>query len=84
MQSPTDKLLLAVDRSFERLSPAQIEAIETPRLRIVTRTSQSFETLARQSAIEYEAENKLRLLNRAFPAGDIKTIDRLKTIIVDD
>ena len=80
----TDKKLLEVNQSFTRLSPAQIDAIDAPRLQIISRKSQSFDSLARQSAIDYQAESILRLLNRAFPKGDINTLDKLKTVTLDD
>ena len=80
----TDKKLLEINQSFTRLTPAQIAAIDAPRLQIINRESQTFDALARQSAIEYDAENILRLLNRAFPHGDINTIDKLKTVTLDD
>ena len=80
----TNKKLLAINQSFQHLNQAQIDAIKVPRLKIVRRSSPSFNNLAQQSALEYEAENTLRLLNRAFPKGDIKTFDRLKTITLDD
>ena len=79
-----DKRLLAVNRSFKRLSKAEVAAIKAPRLRIVEGGRHSFESLARGSAIEYDAENLLRVLNRAFPSGDIGQIDRLKTVVADD
>ncbi|MDH3535655.1 MAG: M48 family metalloprotease [Gammaproteobacteria bacterium] len=81
--SATDASLLATNRSFMRLSQAQVDALRAPRLHIVRRVSQSFATLARQSAIEYDAESILRLLNRAFPDGDITAIDMLKLVTVD-
>ncbi|CAD7838793.1 MAG: Putative Zn-dependent protease PA5047 [Olavius algarvensis Gamma 3 endosymbiont] len=80
----TDKKLLEINRSFTRLSQAQMDAIEAPRLQLIGRKSHNFTSLARQSAIEYDAENILRLLNRAFPNGDINLIDRLKTVTFDD
>jgi predicted Zn-dependent protease len=80
----TDKYLIDVNQSFRRLSQQQIDAIEVPRLQIVSRKVQSFEILAEQSAIEYQAENILRLLNRAFPDGDISKIKKLKTVTFDD
>lgn len=80
----TDKHLLDVNQSFRRLSQQQIDAIEVPRLHIVKRKVQSFEILAEQSAIEYEAVNILRLLNRSFPNGDISKIGKLKTVTYDD
>ncbi len=80
----TEKHLRQINQSFRRLSEAEINAIEVPRLRIVNRKSQSFESLAAQSAIGYEAESVLRLLNRAYPAGDISKINNLKTVVLDD
>ena len=80
----TDKNLLDINQSVRRLSQQQIDAIEAPRLQIVSRKLRSFEILAEQSAIEYEAVNILRLLNRAFPDGDISKIEKLKTVTYDD
>ncbi|MBT8437413.1 MAG: M48 family metalloprotease [Gammaproteobacteria bacterium] len=80
----TDRQLLDINKSFRHLNQAQIDAIKAPRLKIVQRNVQSFAALARQSALEYEAINTLRLLNRAFPSGDITALDRLKTITIDD
>ncbi len=79
-----DKKLLEINQSFSRLSQAQAAAIKAPRMHIISRKSQTFDSLARQSAIEYDAENILRLLNRAFPNGDINTIGKLKTVTLDD
>jgi predicted Zn-dependent protease len=79
-----DKNLLDINRSFRRLSQQQIDAIEIPRLQIIKRKIHSFEILAEQSAIEYEAVNILRLLNRAYPDGDISKFEKLKTITFDD
>jgi len=80
----TSKQLLEINRSFKQLNPAQIAAIKAPRLRIIEDSMPSFERLAQQSAIEYEAVNILRLLNRAFPNGSITDLDKLKTVILDD
>ena len=79
-----DHQLQAINRSFTRLSRAQVDAIRIPRLRIVERRAQSFDSIARQSALEYDAENRLRLLNRAFPRGDIDSITRLKIVTTND
>ena len=79
----TDKIVREVNQSFRRLSQQQIDVIEVPRLQIVSRKVQSFEILAEQSAIEYEAVDILRLLNRAFPDGDISKIKKLKTVTFD-
>ena len=75
---------MAINRSFNRLDQAEADAVDAPRLKIVDRGRQSFSSLARQSAIEYDLENILRLLNRAFPDGDISAIERLKTVILDE
>jgi predicted Zn-dependent protease len=80
----TDKRLLDINQSFRQLSQQQIDAIEVPRLQIVSRKNQSFKILAEQSAIEYDAVNIIRLLNRAYPKGDIKKIDKLKTVIFEN
>lgn len=80
----TDKRLLDINQSFQHLNQAQIDAIKAPRLKIVKRNVQSFSVLAQKSALEYEAENTLRLLNRAFPKGSIASFDKLKTIELDD
>ncbi|MGD2173627.1 MAG: M48 family metalloprotease [Gammaproteobacteria bacterium] len=76
----TDRDLVGVNRSFAHLSAAQIAAIQAPRLHIVDRGTQTFESLARESAISYDAESMLRLLNRAFPDGDIGALTRVKTV----
>jgi predicted Zn-dependent protease len=80
----TDKQLLSINQSFRHLDQAQIDAIKAPQLKVVKRNVQSFEELARQSALEYEAVNTLRLLNRAFPSGNITAFDKVKTITLDD
>ncbi len=82
--SASDRKFVEINQSFVRLNQAQVDAIEAPRLHIVSRDSHSFDSLARQSAIEYDAESILRLLNRAFPSGDIRNIDKLKTVSFDD
>ena len=79
-----DKQLQATNASFEKLDAAQVAAIRVPRLRVIPRTDQNFKTLAEESAIEYDAANMLRLLNRSFPSGNIKKLDSLKTVILDD
>ena len=79
----TDLELIAVNRSFRRLDAAQIAAIEVPRLHIVERRSQSFASLARESAIAFDAESIIRLLNRAFPDGDIGALERVKTVTTE-
>lgn len=46
--------------------------------------AQSFESLARQSALENDAVNMLRLLNRLYPTGDINTTGQIKTVSLED
>jgi predicted Zn-dependent protease len=80
----TDARLLEINHSFRRLDAAQVAAIRAPRLRIIARSNQSFGTLARDSALEYDAVNLLRLLNRSFPSGEIGALKTLKTVTLDD
>jgi predicted Zn-dependent protease len=78
----TDSQLLKINTSFTRLSAAQIKAIKTPVLIIVpVKPGDSFASIAKQSAIPTDAEDTLRLLNRAFPNGNIDTHESVKTII---
>ena len=79
-----DRQLLKTVNSFTRLDAAQVSAIKAPRLRIIPRDTQSFETLAAQSALEYDAINRLRLLNRSFPSGKISKLDNLKNVTLDE
>ncbi len=73
-----------VSQSFIQLSAEKIENLPTPRLRLIKpAANQSFSNLAQQSALDYEAENLLRILNRAFPDGEITAIGTVKTILVD-
>jgi len=80
----TDVRLLEINDSFRRLDATQVAAIKAPRLHIIPRTNQSFGSLAQQSALEYDAVNRLRLLNRSFPSGKIKKLNTLKTVTLDD
>ena len=80
----SDNRFREVNQSFTRLSPSEAGAITGPRLQIIERRTQTFSALAGDSAIDYEAESILRLLNRSFPDGDIGKRDRLKTVIFDD
>lgn len=79
-----DKALLATNESFRSLDADEVAAIKVPRLRVVPRTGQSFKSLAAESALEYDAVNRLRLLNRSFPSGNIKQLDQLKTVTLDE
>ncbi len=69
------------DVGFTSVSEAETDAIEIPRLRIVARGGETFATPARASALETDAEIRLRLLNRAFAKGNIKQLDRIKTVV---
>jgi predicted Zn-dependent protease len=80
----TDRKFLATNASFRHLDPAQVAAIRAPRLHIIPRSAQSFKSLAQQSALEYEAINILRLLNRSFPKGDINSLTQIKTVSLED
>jgi len=81
----TDPQLLSINRSFVRLSDKQISDIKTPQLEIITATStDSYDSIANQSAINDNAEDVLRLLNGAFPDGKISTRQKLKTITFAD
>ncbi len=77
--------LLAVNESFKRLDQAGVDAIRLTRLRIVDASRYaSFAALGRASALERDAEDQLRLLNRAYPQGDIGARPRVKTVLRDD
>jgi len=79
-----DRQLIKTSESFQNLDEAQVAAIKARRLQIIPRNTQSFESLAQQSALEYDAQNRLRLLNRSFPNGKINNLDQLKTVTLDE
>jgi predicted Zn-dependent protease len=79
-----EKELLQTAASLQNLDAAQVAAIKVPRLRIIPRGSQSFESLAQQSALGYDAVDILRLLNRSYPSGKIDKLSTLKTVTIDD
>ena len=79
--SATDLELLAINASFSRLSNKQIKEIKTPVVKIIkTKAGDDFVSLASLSAINHDAENILRLLNRGFPDGTVKVSQKLKVI----
>jgi len=81
----TDTELLKINNSFARLSDKQIAEIKAPFLKIIEpKSGESFAKLSKISAITYDAESVLRLLNRAFPKGRITPGQSLKIIAVDD
>jgi predicted Zn-dependent protease len=77
----TDLEWLAINTSFTRLSEEEVRNIKFPVLKIIeAEPGDSFTSLATSSAINHEAEDKLRLLNGAFPDGTIATSQKLKVI----
>jgi predicted Zn-dependent protease len=77
----TDLKLQAINVSFTRLSDSQIKNIKTPALHIIeAKAGDDFAALASQTSIDQDAENILRLLNRAFPDGTISASQKLKVI----
>ncbi len=79
--SDTDRQLLTINKSFTRLSDKQIKNIKPPSLKIIeVKAGDKFASLANQSAIDRDAENILRLLNRAFPDGSITASQKIKVI----
>jgi predicted Zn-dependent protease len=79
-----DRQLIKTSNSFQHLDAAQVAAIKPPRLQIIPRSTQSFESMAQQSALEFDAVNRLRLLNRSFPRGKIADLDKLKTVTLGE
>ncbi len=80
-----DNELLKINQSFSRLTDKQVNAIESPVLKVVKADSKtSFRDLAKKSPINYDAESRLRLLNRAFPSGKISNNQPLKIIGLDE
>jgi hypothetical protein len=57
---------------------------DDPRLQLAPRSNQSVASLAQQSALEPDAINRLRLLNRSFPDGKITRLNSLKTVALDE
>jgi predicted Zn-dependent protease len=81
----TDNLLLAINQSFKRLSVKEIEAVRTPVIKVVdVSATDSFASLAKNSPIEPEAEDSLRLLNHAFPHGKLSDHQKIKVIWLED
>jgi hypothetical protein len=60
------------------------EIIKAPHLPIISRSILSFELLAQQSALECDALNRLRLLNRSFPDGKITDLVMLKAVTLGE
>ncbi len=81
----TDSALQKINQSYTRLSKAQIAEIKKPILQVIkARAGDSFASLAKKSAISYDAESVLRLLNRSFPSGSISANQVLKVITVNE
>jgi predicted Zn-dependent protease len=79
-----DRQLIKTGDSFQHLDAAQVAAIKAPRLQVIPRSTQSFESLALLSALEFDAINRLRLLNRSFPDGKITRLNHLKTVTLGE
>ena len=80
-----DKILEQINQSYTQLTAEQIADLRAPEISIIRAgANDSFSSLARQSAITYDAENILRLLNRAFPSGEVETGEPLKIVTVDE
>lgn len=80
----TDRQLLAINESFKRLSPKEVKLIKSPILTVVSvKSSDSFASLAKNSALEKDAEDSLRLLNHSFPNGSISNHQQIKIIILE-
>ena len=80
-----DKALHQINQSYTRLTTKQIAEIRAPEISIIKAgAGDSFSSLAKKSALNYDAENILRLLNRAFPSGRIYAGESLKIVTVDD
>jgi predicted Zn-dependent protease len=76
---------LVINNSFRRLSPAEVAQIKSPEIEIIKVTSGiSYQALAGQSAVDYDAESRIRLINQAFPEGEINEYSIIKTIIRND
>ena len=80
-----DKILEQINQSYTQLTAEQIADLKAPEISIIRAgANDSFSSLARQSAITYDAENILRLLNRSFPSGEVETGEPLKIVTVDE
>jgi predicted Zn-dependent protease len=80
-----DNALHQINQSYSRLTANQIAEIKAPEISVIKAgAGDSFNSLARKSAISYDAENILRLLNRAFPSGEPKPGELLKVVTVDE
>ena len=80
-----DAELIKINKSFSRLSKKQIADIKAPYLKLIkAKPGDSYSKLSTKSAIDYDAQSVLRLLNRAFPKGEITPGQDLKTIVVSD
>ena len=74
-----------INQSYSQLTAEQIAEIKTPEISVIKASAgDSFSSLARKSAINYDAESILRLLNRAFPSGEVKRGESLKVVTVDE
>ena len=76
--------LTKINDSFKRLEAKEIAAIRPPRLKVIqVRTTDKFSQLATKSAISEDPANRIRLLNRAYPDGNINQYRYVKTVIAE-
>lgn len=77
----SDTQFMKINQSFSLLSAEDRASIASPVLAVIKASkNDSFQSLAKSSPINFEAENILRLLNRAFPEGDIVINQPIKII----
>ena len=83
--SQTDKMFLAINQSFSRLTSQQMADIKRPKITIINAgKGDTFGALAKKTALNYDAENILRLLNRAFPRGEVRVGQAVKIVTIDE
>ena len=77
-------VLTNINDSFKRLSSKEIANIKPPRIKVINvKSSDKFSQLASKSALKEDPVSRIRLLNRAYPDGNISDYKNLKTIILD-
>ena len=80
-----DSALLKINQSFKKLTAKEVAAIESPVLKVIKADNKTrYRTLAKNSPISYDAESRLRLLNRHFPHGKISHQQSLKIISLNE
>jgi len=79
-----DRQFIKTGNSSQHVDAAQVAAIKAPRLRVIPRSNQSFGSVAQRSVLEYDAINRLRLLNRSSPSGKITGLNSLKKVTLGE